>query len=338
MESINIRDLFSKVICKYTPSSHIQKIFQINISGSGDSFDYIKVLEKNEELIDFLKSSANNLTNSKIKHFDHALAILGLNNVKSCLLGIELAKMLNPNLKQLPLFKDALSYTRHASIAEEKAKKIDSAYTEIAYSCGFIFDIFQKNFLNLEIKDLENNELKNPDNVVGEVFNNAILTAITAENFSKNFKITYKKYIFAAGLLHNIGKLIIFAYSPKMFDQILSTAKSNNVYFHQAEAERIDTLHNTAGSLYIRQLSFIKAIEKYIDFHHDPSILKHSDIPLYELACVLFIASLVVKHNKAKLPVKDFPVDTIEEELIFLNYPKEKIYSFVSEAVNYKNI
>lgn len=338
MQSINIRDLFSKVICKYIPSDHIQKIFQINISGSGDAFDYIKVLEKDEELIEFLKSAANNLTNTNIKHFDHALAILGLNNVKSCLLGIELAKMLNPNLKQLPLFKDALAYTKHASIAEEKAKKIDSNYTEIAYSCGFIFDIFQKKFLNIEIKDIENAELKNPELIIEDVFSNAILTAITAEIFSKNFKITYKKYIFAAGLLHNIGKLLIFAYSPKIFDQILSTAKSNNVYFHQAEAESIDTLHNTLGSLYIRQLSFIKAIEKYLDYHHDPSMLKHSDIPLYELSCVLYIASLVVKHNKSKIPTKDFPTDTIEEELLFLNYPKEKIYEFVELAKNFKNI
>lgn len=337
MEKINIRKLYTDVFYDFTPPSHIQKIIQINMSGSGDAFDYLKALEQNEDLIEYLKNTANTLTNSNIKHFDHALALIGLNNVKNCLLGIELAKMLNPGLKVLPLFKDAILNIKHAVEAEETAKRISSSYCEVAYSCGFIFDIFGKSFQKLDLSSLANTELKAPEVLINEVFNNGIRTAITAEAFAKNFKITYKKFIFAVSLLHNVGKLVLFAYSPKTYDAILTTAKNNNVNYHQAERESVDTFHNTLGSLYIRQLNFVKILERVIDFHHNISLLKHLDIQLYELACVLFISSLVVKHNKGNKNIEEFPIDEIEEELLFLKFPKEKMFEFIKEAKTFKS-
>lgn len=336
MEEINIRKLFTEVIYNYIPSPHIQKIIEINMTGSSDVFDYIKALEDNDDLIEYLKNAANNLTNSNIKHFDHALALLGLNNVKNCLLGLELSKMLNPKQKTLPLFKDAVDNTKHAIIAEESAKKVGSVYAEVAYTCGFIFDIFHKRFLNLDLKNLENPDLKTPDNVINEVFKNGILTGITAEAFAKNFKVTYKKYIFAAGLLHNIGKLVLFAYSPKLYDSILSTTKTNNVYFHQAESENIDLCHTSLGSLYLRQLKHLKFLEKFIDFHHGVSILKHSDIALYEMSSILYISSLIVKYNKSGKSIDEFPIEEVEEELIFFNYTKEQLFEFIAKAKTFK--
>lgn len=337
MEKINIRKLYTDVFYNFTPPPHIQKIIQINMSGSGDAFDYLKALEHNVDLIEYLKNTANTLTNSTIKHFDHALALIGLNNVKNCLLGIELAKMLTPDLKVLPLFKDAIQNIKHAVEAEETARKISCSYSEVAYSCGFIYDVFEKSFQKLDLNGLENSELKSPDILINEVFNNGIRTAITAEEFSKFFKITYKKYIFAVSLLHNIGKLVLFAYSPKVYDAIISTAKKNNVNYHQAEVESVDTFHNTLGSLYIRQLNFLKDLEKVIDSHHNITLLKHVDIQLYELACILFVSSLVVKHNKANKNIEEFPIDDIEEELLFLKFPKERFFEFVKTAKTLKS-
>jgi hypothetical protein len=70
---------------------------------------------------------------------------------------------------------------------------------------------------------------------------------------------------------------------------------SKRVRSEDAEQEVFDFDHAQVGSLYVGRLPFLAEIERSIDYHHYPHLLKFTNPKLYALACVLEVSGGLAK-------------------------------------------
>src|SRR5262249_37292729 len=74
-----------------------------------------------------------------------------------------------------------------------------------------------------------------------------------------------------AGLLHDLGQLILAANLPGPYDKVLSTARSNKITLWQAEQEAFGATHTEVGTYLLWLWGLPDPITEAITFHHSPA-------------------------------------------------------------------
>jgi len=75
---------------------------------------------------------------------------------------------------------------------------------------------------------------------------------------------------FVAGILHDLGKLIIFQRCPEESRVILETAKSKKTLVHLAEREVLGFDHGAVGDALLTQWNMPSSLREALRFHHNP--------------------------------------------------------------------
>lgn len=78
---------------------------------------------------------------------------------------------------------------------------------------------------------------------------------------------------FLAGLMHDIGKLVLNLRVPEKFDQIVQVVYNENQPFHTTEAELLGFDHAQVGALLVNKWKLSPALEEAILNHHNPEAL-----------------------------------------------------------------
>lgn len=77
---------------------------------------------------------------------------------------------------------------------------------------------------------------------------------------------------FTAGLLHDVGKLVLDAYFHEAFEQVLAHRATEDCTMTEAEREVLGPTHAAIGYELARQWKFPLAIQTAIRDHHDPDV------------------------------------------------------------------
>jgi putative nucleotidyltransferase with HDIG domain len=112
----------------------------------------------------------------------------------------------------------------------------------------------------------------------------AILSQILAQ------KTNYESYqvLFTAGLLHDLGKLVLSTFVSDEFDQIKSLVNSKGCSFLEAERAVIGMDHAEVGGQVAEYWKFPKVISEAITLHHKPELLG----PGNALAAIIHLADV----------------------------------------------
>ncbi len=78
---------------------------------------------------------------------------------------------------------------------------------------------------------------------------------------------------FLAGLLHDIGKLVLNQKAPREFDEIVQIVYNQNRSFHVTEQEILGFHHAHVGALLIQKWKLTPLLEEVILLHHDPGAI-----------------------------------------------------------------
>lgn len=91
---------------------------------------------------------------------------------------------------------------------------------------------------------------------------------LVARKIAKGFVPQYASEALTAGLLHDIGKVVLIQYLPEEFSQTLQTARQQNRQLAEVELEVFGTDHGQIGSWLAERWKLPKTIRDVMACHH----------------------------------------------------------------------
>ncbi|MDP4160368.1 MAG: HDOD domain-containing protein [Bacillota bacterium] len=103
------------------------------------------------------------------------------------------------------------------------------------------------------------------------LWKHSMLTAMTARRLCQNLKLPFGDVAFTAGLLHDIGKLIIAVYVQEVGPYLLKKVSEAKVSYVEIEEKVIGYNHATVGGMLAKRWNLPEDLVTAISYHHDPS-------------------------------------------------------------------
>lgn len=116
----------------------------------------------------------------------------------------------------------------------------------------------------------------------------SIGTAICAEVISRILRMKHD-FAFTAGLLHDIGRLVLVTACPKEYERVLLWQEQQDCTLLEAERVVMGIDHVEAGLLLAKHWQFSEAIQDAIRGHHQPE-----DKTLNSVAAIVHVANSIV--------------------------------------------
>ncbi len=118
----------------------------------------------------------------------------------------------------------------------------------------------------------------------------SVHTGIISRLLSKHCNVLHGERLFVAGMLHDIGKLILYFKEPELSQQVLIEAADTDGQLHTAEKQIIGYTHGDVGAALIEAWKLSDMLREVVAYHHTP--LKAKKHPLE--TSIVHIANCVV--------------------------------------------
>lgn len=99
---------------------------------------------------------------------------------------------------------------------------------------------------------------------------------------------------YTAGLLHDIGRLILSQFFPEEFSRILTLARNDEMYIGEAEKRILGVTHTEIGAWLAEKWHLPQRLVDAIYYHHAPGSLEHGA----ELPALVHLADFVCRRQK----------------------------------------
>lgn len=104
----------------------------------------------------------------------------------------------------------------------------------------------------------------------GEFWKHALGVAVTSEVLAKRTGKLKPEVAFTCGLLHDVGKLVLYTLEPGLFSQAVTQAKEKFMSFIAVEEAMNLPTHVDLGEAAVKLWKFPNVIALAIKHHHDP--------------------------------------------------------------------
>ncbi|MDH7576284.1 MAG: HDOD domain-containing protein [Bacillota bacterium] len=104
----------------------------------------------------------------------------------------------------------------------------------------------------------------------GELWRHSIACAMAARTLARRTRFPSPDQAFIAGLLHDIGKVILSVYVSETFGELIKKVHEAKIPFPQAEEEILGFTHAVIGSKVADKWNLPLPLVEAIAFHHSP--------------------------------------------------------------------
>ncbi len=181
----------------------------------------------------------------------------------------------------------AEAISRDPNFAARVLKLANSAYYGLPRSVGTLTEavmmLGNRTIRNLTIiaatHETLNQDLAGYDLPSGELWRHSIAGATVGTYLAEISHYPYVEEAFVAGLLHDVGKLILSAYVKEFVDDIIGYMKANACSFVESEKAILGFDHAEVGGHIARQWNLPTPLTQAIAWHHTP-VQRGQVIPL----------------------------------------------------------
>lgn len=100
-----------------------------------------------------------------------------------------------------------------------------------------------------------------------------------------------KEECFIAGLIHDLGKIILYHYLPDLFLKAYTQANKNGILFYESELEMFDLTHQELGGTLAENWNLPLILQDAIKYHHKPHMSAHC----YHTTSIVHCADILVR-------------------------------------------
>ncbi len=123
----------------------------------------------------------------------------------------------------------------------------------------------------------------------GMLWRHSVAVALTSSALTERLKLPNGGLVFTAGLLHDIGKVVLNEYVAESFMEIVRRVNEDRMSFTEAEHQVLGFSHQEVGGMVAQQWKLPEAIERCVRYHHNPSELD----PPEQLVDTIHIANCI---------------------------------------------
>jgi HD-like signal output (HDOD) protein len=128
---------------------------------------------------------------------------------------------------------------------------------------------------------------------ISSFLRHSIACGIISRILAAKKNISQTEQMFVAGLLHDIGRLIIYQYFPDQAMTLLSLAAASDNLVYQQENQILGGNHSLIGQYLLKEWKLPFELQNNIFFHHNPS-----DAPDPVMATIIHLADIMVNALK----------------------------------------
>jgi putative nucleotidyltransferase with HDIG domain len=104
------------------------------------------------------------------------------------------------------------------------------------------------------------------------LWEHSVGTAVGAGILARYSRHEDREEVFVAGLLHDVGKLVLFHFQPKEFIRILETARAENLAIRATEQRVLGFTHDQVGRLLAERWKLPVRLSEAVACHHRPDL------------------------------------------------------------------
>ncbi|MBN2036313.1 MAG: HDOD domain-containing protein [Chitinispirillaceae bacterium] len=104
-----------------------------------------------------------------------------------------------------------------------------------------------------------------------QFWHHSIACGAAAQSIARTTGSSEKEECFIAGLIHDIGKIILCHYLPQDFERVIAMTQLKECLFYESEKTLFDISHDEIGGLLAKRWNLPKTLENAVRYHHKPS-------------------------------------------------------------------
>jgi putative nucleotidyltransferase with HDIG domain len=144
----------------------------------------------------------------------------------------------------------------------------------------------------------------------GQLWNHSLLVANFSRWLAQAFSYPDPEEAYVAGLLHDMGKLVLDQFVAKDYDQIYALVNAHNLTFWEIEHQFFGIDHAGVGGLMATRWGFPESLSQAIQYHHSPAKTQNKQ----KLTAIVTLADDIAPKNNIVDPtqsVSTFQMDTV---------------------------
>ncbi len=129
---------------------------------------------------------------------------------------------------------------------------------------------------------------------ITDFWKHSIAVAVTSRYLSEKTELDSPDDCFVAGLLHDVGKVVLSQFFEQIFEHIWRTAKEEQLSFYKVEKKVLPVDHAQIGGHLAKNWQFPSSLVDSITYHHE---INKAASNLHQLMIVHTADSIVNNHN-----------------------------------------
>jgi len=167
---------------------------------------------------------------------------------------------------------------------------------------------------------------------IDSFWQHSLYTGLIAKDLAKRCKILHPERLFIAGLLHDIGSLIMFNSQPDLSRVLLEEIDGSEVTLAEKEKNSFGYSHADVGGQLMKLWNLPETLLEATTFHHHPANAKNATFE----TCVLHLSDALANQTGMGTFAEEAPEEVVVDDCVWktLNLNKDDldVESILGEA------